>query len=60
MGAKHARNGQLQLIPAARAVEIPPEIERRLIDALADLLVQVATSEGTRTQGGSDERQDSR
>jgi hypothetical protein len=58
MGAKHAPNAQLRLIPAARTVEIPPEIERRLIDALADLLVQVATSK--QTQGGSDERQDSR
>jgi len=60
MGAKQARNGQLRLIPPTRAVEIPPEIERRLTDALTDLLVQVATGEGKRTEGGSDERQDSR
>lgn len=60
MGAKHAPNAQLRLIPPAHTVEILPTIERRLIEALADLLVQVATSEGTRTQGGSDERQDSR
>jgi hypothetical protein len=58
MGAKHTPNAQLRLIPAARTVEIPPEIVRRLIDALGDLLVQVATSKQTR--GGSDERQDSR
>jgi hypothetical protein len=60
MGARHARNAQLRLIPPVRAVEIPPEVKRRLIDALADLLVQVAASEGKRTQGGSHERQDSR
>jgi|HubBroStandDraft_2_1064218.scaffolds.fasta_scaffold238146_2 hypothetical protein len=60
MGAKHAPRAQLRLIPPTRTVEIPPEIERRLIDALADLLVQVATSEGSRTKGGSDEREDSR
>lgn len=55
MGAKHKPNAQLRLIPPARAVEIPPEIERRLIEALADLLVQVAANESKRTQGGSDE-----
>jgi hypothetical protein len=61
MGAKHARNAQLRLIAlAARVVEIPPELEHRLIDALAELLMQVAASEDTRTLGGSDERQDSR
>jgi hypothetical protein len=56
MGAKHARNAQLPLIPPARTVEIPPELERRLIEALADLLVQVATSANKTTQGGSNER----
>jgi hypothetical protein len=59
MSAKHAPNAQLWMILPAHSAEIPVELERRLIEALADLLVQVATSEGKRTQGGADERQDS-
>jgi hypothetical protein len=58
MGAKHAPSAQLRLILTARAAEIPPEIERRLIDALADLLVLVATGKGKPMPGGSNERQD--
>jgi hypothetical protein len=46
MGAKHAPNAQLRLTLPARTVEIPLEVERRLIEALADLLVLVATKRG--------------
>lgn len=58
MVAKHAPNAQLRLILPARIQEIPPEIERRLVDMLAELLVLVATGNGKPTPGGSDERQD--
>jgi hypothetical protein len=58
MGAKHGPSAQLRLTLSARAAEIPPEIERRLIDALADLLVRFATGKSKPTPGGSDERQD--
>jgi hypothetical protein len=56
MVIKNAPNAQLRLTPlAARTVEIPPDIERRLIEALAELLILVATRDGKPTPGGSDE-----
>lgn len=52
---------QLRLkLSVHRHVELPEELVRQLVTALADLLVAAAASADKTTEGGSDERQDSR
>lgn len=63
MKAKSAPSAQPQLrlqLSVHRHVELPEELARQLVTALADLLIAVAAPADRMTQGGSDEREDSR
>lgn len=59
MNEKPAPIPQLRLALLVQCpAEVPTEVERQLVTALADLLVAVATHDGIAREGEGDERED--
>lgn len=56
--SKYAPSAQLLLTLHAHTVKIPEEVERRVVSALAELLLAAAVDGAKPAEGGSDERED--